>query len=88
MLILQFIFRLPKLVENEHEMADSLFVPIQEIQKDISKQFFIIKFKDIQLAGYQYKIHINYTGRLQDNMAGFYKSSYNIGNNKRLEILK
>lgn len=68
------------MVLNEHMMADSIFVPIQETQQDISKQFFIIKFKDIQPAGYQYNVHLKYTGKFQDNMEGFYKSSYNINN--------
>lgn len=67
-------------------MTDSVYVHIQETQKDLSRQFFIIKFKDIQPADYQYKIHIKYTGRLQDNMEGFYKSSYTIANKTRLDI--
>lgn len=75
------------MVLNEHVMADSVFVAIQETQQDISRQFFIIKFKDTQPADHQYNIHIKYTGRLQDNMEGFYKSSYNVGNTTRLDIL-
>lgn len=71
------------MVLNEHMMADSTFVPILETQQDLSKQFFIIKFKDIQPANYQYNIHIKYTGKLQDSMYGFYKSSYNIKNNTK-----
>lgn len=66
------------MVLNEHMMADSTFVPILETQQEPSKQFFIIKFKDIQPADHQYNIHIKYTGKLQDSMDGFYKSSYNI----------
>ncbi|XP_050422404.1 aminopeptidase N isoform X2 [Adelges cooleyi] len=78
------VIRYPKIVPNEHMMMDdSVFVHIQETQQDLSKQFFIIKFKDSQPADYQYKIHIKYTGRLQDNMEGFYKSSYTVGNTTR-----
>jgi len=69
------------MVLNENVMAESIFVPIQETQRDFSKQFFIIKFKDIQPADYQYNVHIKYTGRFQNNMEGFYKSSYSVGNN-------
>lgn len=58
-------------------MSDNIFVPILETQQDFSKQFFVIKFKDVQPAGYQYNIHMKYTGRFQNNMEGFYKSSYN-----------
>lgn len=69
------------MVLNEHVMmADSIFIPIQETQIDLSKQFFIIKFKDMLEADYQYTIHIKYTGKLQDNMEGFYKSSYRVAN--------
>ncbi|XP_022181225.1 aminopeptidase N-like isoform X1 [Myzus persicae] len=77
------VTRYPKMVLNEHVMAESVFVPILETQQDLSKQFFIIKFKDVQPADYQYNIHIKYTGKLQDNMEGFYKSSYNVGNKTR-----
>lgn len=72
--------RYPRMVINEHVMADSVFVSILETQRDPTKQFFIIKFRDVQPADYQYNIHIKYTGRFQDNMEGFYKSSYNVGN--------
>lgn len=71
------------MVPNEHMMADSIFVPIQETQQEPSKQFFIIKFKDIQPADYQYNIHIKYTGKMQDSMDGFYKSSYSINKTTR-----
>lgn len=71
------------MVLNDHVMADSIFVPILETQQDVSRQFFIIKFIDVQPADHQYNIHMKYTGRLQDNMDGFYKSSYNVGNTTR-----
>lgn len=71
------------MVLNDHMMADSIFVPILETQRDVVRQFFIIKFIDVQPADHQYHIHIKYTGRLQDNMDGFYKSSYNVGNTTR-----
>lgn len=71
------------MIPNEHVMAERTFIPIQEIQRDLSKQFIIIKFRDTQQADYQYNIHIKYIGKLQDNMEGFYKSSYNIGNTTR-----
>lgn len=67
-------------------MTENDFVPILETQQDLSKQFFIIKFKDTQPADYQYNIHLKYTGKLQDNMEGFYKSSYKVGNTTRLDI--
>ncbi|XP_025415668.1 aminopeptidase N-like isoform X2 [Sipha flava] len=75
------VTRHPKMVLNEHVMmADSFFIPIQETQLDLSKQFFIIKFKDMLEADYQYTIYIKYTGKFQDNMEGFYKSSYRVAN--------
>lgn len=72
------------MVLNEHVTTDSVFVPIEETQQDVSKQFFIIKFKDVQPAGHQYNVRLKYTGRFQDNMEGFYKSSYSIKNTVRL----
>lgn len=68
------------MVPNEHVMAESTYVPVQETQQDPSKQFFILKFQSELLAAYQYNIRLKYTGRLQDNMEGFYKSSYTVGN--------
>lgn len=73
------------MIPNEHVMADSTYIPIEEIQQDHSKQFITIKFRDIQPADYQYNIHIKYIGKLQDNMEGFYKSSYRTGNITRLD---
>ncbi|VVC38461.1 Hypothetical protein CINCED_3A009639 [Cinara cedri] len=77
------VSRFPRMVPNEHVMAESTYITVQEIQKDLYKQFFIIKFQDVQPADYQYNISLKYTGRLQDNMEGFYKSSYTIGNMTR-----
>ncbi|XP_050542648.1 aminopeptidase N-like isoform X2 [Daktulosphaira vitifoliae] len=75
------VSRFPRIVPDEYIKDDnSIFVNIEGTEIDVSKQFFIIKFKDTQPADFQYKIYINYTGRLQDNMEGFYKSSYVIGN--------
>lgn len=71
------------MVLNENVMAASVFVPILETQQDLSRQFFIIKFRDEQPADYQYNVHIKYTGRFQDNMEGFYKSSYSVNSTKR-----
>lgn len=76
------------MVLNEHVTTDSVFVPIEETQQDLSKQFFIIKFKDIQPAGHQYNIHLKYTGRFQDNMEGFYKSYYKIKDTVRLDNIQ
>lgn len=74
------------MVLNEHVMTEGDQVHVLETQQDLSKQFFIIKFRDVQPADHQYKIHLKYTGRLQDNMEGFYKSSYTIGNTTRLDF--
>lgn len=81
-----FTFRLPKMVENEQMMADSVSVPILETQLDVSKQFFIIKFQDVQPADHQYNVHLKYIGRLQDNMEGFYQSSYTLKNKTKFEL--
>lgn len=71
------------MVLNDHMMTDGVSVQILETQQDVSRQFFVIKFVDVQPADHQYTVHVKYTGRLQDNMNGFYKSSYNVANTTR-----
>lgn len=51
-------------------------------------QFFVIIF-DVELeANFTYEIHIKYNGTLNENLQGFYRSSYEVNNTTRYEIQK
>lgn len=47
------------------------------------KQFYVIELNDTLQAGSLYALDIKYTGVLNDLLQGFYRSSYNIGNESR-----
>lgn len=38
--------------------------------------FFIIRLKETLQQDHKYEIHIKFTGKLDDGLAGFYRSSY------------
>ncbi|CCE83180.1 Piso0_003752 [Millerozyma farinosa CBS 7064] len=48
----------------------------KEINYDEEKQIVTFKFDDKLVAGKTAKLHIDFTGELNDKMAGFYRSSY------------
>lgn len=48
-----------------------------------SKQFFIIELYDKLIKGGVYEISIRFSGLIQDYLQGFYRSSYQVGNEKR-----
>ncbi|CAD6993579.1 unnamed protein product [Ceratitis capitata] len=47
------------------------------------KQFFIIELYDKLIKGGVYEINIRFSGLIQDYLQGFYRSSYQVGNEKR-----
>ncbi|XP_068631133.1 aminopeptidase N [Battus philenor] len=51
---------------------------IKVIQRteDVARQFQILKLDEPLIAGKQYYLNISYTGILNDNLHGFYRSSY------------
>lgn len=61
--------------ENEIGVAGTSF--------DVEKQYFILHFNDLLRSGNRYLIFIRYTGRINDNLQGFYRSSYKVGNDTR-----
>ncbi|XP_053945161.1 aminopeptidase N [Anastrepha ludens] len=48
-----------------------------------SKQFFIIELYDKLNKGGVYEINIRFSGLIEDYLQGFYRSSYQVGNEKR-----
>lgn len=48
-----------------------------------ARQFYVIEFNDMLQNGSHYTVEIKYTGILNDLLQGFYRSSYNIGNESR-----
>lgn len=55
---------------------DGSQVEIEGFSYDTVRQFFIINLKTALTPGNQYNVSIQYLGLLNDDMAGFYRSSY------------
>uniref|UniRef100_A0A1B6CLC6 Aminopeptidase n=1 Tax=Clastoptera arizonana TaxID=38151 RepID=A0A1B6CLC6_9HEMI len=58
-------------------------VSVVSTHNDVAGQFFIIKTSNVLEAGKQYTVDIKYIGKLNDQLLGFYRSSYNDGTTKR-----
>lgn len=50
---------------------------------DLERQFFVVKMKQNFIQGNSYKIFLKFNGKLNDNLHGFYRSSYKLGNETR-----
>lgn len=69
--------------------SDSSTQQILAIDKthfDQAKQFFIVELKDELTRGNLYEVYIKYSGRLNDQLQGFYRSSYKSGNKTRFVL--
>lgn len=64
-------------------LNDNSGIPIERIENDTNKMFLIFHFEAPLQAEKLYKIHIQYTGILNDLLQGFYRSSYTVGNHTR-----
>ncbi|XP_063619702.1 aminopeptidase N [Cydia splendana] len=58
-------------------------IKIDQRTEDVARQFHILKLYDTLYVGKQYVLNITYTGILNDNLHGFYRSSYEEKNVKR-----
>lgn len=62
---------------------DGKAVEIKRRTEDIERQFHILTTAETLKAGQQYVLNITYTGILNDNLHGFYRSSYEEKKDKR-----
>ncbi|XP_038223162.1 aminopeptidase N [Zerene cesonia] len=62
---------------------DGKTIEILERREDVSKQFHILTTEETLKAGQQYVLNITYVGILNDNLHGFYRSSYEEKKDKR-----
>lgn len=58
-------------------------IRILEQRNDTERQFHVIKTSDTLMAGRQYVVHLKFVGHLNDDLEGFYRSSYTAGNQTR-----
>ncbi|GFY23262.1 uncharacterized protein TNCV_3939581 [Trichonephila clavipes] len=49
---------------------------VASVSEDKERQFFILHLKSNLVAGRQYEVQLDYLGSLNDQLAGFYRSSY------------
>lgn len=58
-------------------------VQIVEYSKDAEKQFHIVHLKHNLTMGHLYQIDMRFVGKLNDDLHGFYRSSYKVNNTTR-----
>ena len=57
-------------------------IKITEQKNDSDRQFHVIKTSKLK-KGKQYIVHLKFIGYLNDDLHGFYRSSYTVGNQTR-----
>ena len=50
---------------------------------DVARQFFILHLTSQTIVGQQYVFKVRYKGQLEDDLKGFYRSSYKVNNETR-----
>lgn len=58
------------------DTAENLEFQVKNLTRDLDKQFFIIHLNDFLVETKQYNVSIRYKGILNDQLQGFYRSSY------------
>lgn len=59
-----------------YEKADGRSIKVVRRTEDVARQFHVLLLNETLKAGRQYVLNITYTGILNDNLHGFYRSSY------------
>lgn len=70
-------------IEVYHQGGDYTQIEILELSNDTKSDFFTIYLTEELVEGEQYNIKIKFKGILNDLMEGFYRSSYQEGNETR-----
>lgn len=76
-----FIINTEVLTMNEDGVDSSLMIIGQS--NDTEKQFHTIHLKNDLKSGEHYRINMSFVGRLNDDLHGFYRSSYKVNNKTR-----
>ncbi|XP_025986451.2 aminopeptidase N [Solenopsis invicta] len=69
--------------EQSDNKNDKIKIAIAEQKNDTDKQFYVIRTSDTLREGMQYVVHLKFIGQLNDDLRGFYRSSYMVGNQNR-----
>lgn len=64
-------------------LSDNSNINVKKIENDTSRQFLVMHLEESLLRNKLYRLHIKYTGVLNDILQGFYRSSYKSGNQTR-----
>lgn len=67
----------------EYLVESNKKIEIAEQRNDTERQFYVIKTRNTLRKDEQYVVHLKFTGNLNDDLEGFYRSSYMVGNQKR-----
>jgi len=63
--------------------TNKIKIGIAEQRNDTDRQFHVIRTLDTLRKGKQYIVYLKFIGYLNDNLCGFYRSSYMVGNQTR-----
>lgn len=64
-------------------LSNDFKIGIERIENDSLRQFLVIHLEEELVKNKLYKLHIKYSGVLNDILQGFYRSSYRSGNQTR-----
>ncbi|KAG5305888.1 AMPN Aminopeptidase, partial [Pseudoatta argentina] len=67
---------------NNKSNNKTTVIRIMEQKNDTDRQFHVIRTSKLK-KGKQYIVHLKFTGYLNDDLHGFYRSSYTVGNQTR-----
>lgn len=70
-------------IKERGAAARSSMIKIVEQRNDTLRQFHVIKTGEVLKAGKQYEVQLKYIGYLNNDLEGFYRSSYTDNNQTR-----
>ncbi|XP_068081869.1 uncharacterized protein [Anabrus simplex] len=65
------------------EVGSGRVFRVSNVTRDLTKDFLVIHLAESLSQGRTYRVDIDYTGNLNDNLDGFYRSSYEVNGTKR-----
>ncbi|XKL66949.1 hypothetical protein PGB90_010369 [Kerria lacca] len=72
-----------ELISDHEKFPDEKEVEILDTSYDREREFFILHLADYLKRSSQYEVHLRYTGFINDDLQGFYRSSYKVADQTR-----
>lgn len=68
-------------INTDNSLTKSVMILDQ--MNDTARQFHVVQTDELLRAEKQYIVYLKFVGYLNDNLQGFYRSSYTVGNETR-----